>query len=278
MADTKRRVLPFGEHFKAKTDVELRRKSTKAVVSSPSPWRTWNGGASHWAKLQGMQETTSENHNFHKHKSFVFEGDMGGDFTMSKREASTLHQEDAKIVWAWEDGDPVFGNSDREFRYVYNGPILTDGVSTKDFPPFASSSDLELNFWGTKAVALSAPTNSVASTAVALLEAYKDGLPHLLGHSLWRDKTLAAKNAGDEYLNYQFGWLPLLSDVKDFIKGIHVFNKRYEQFVTDSGKGVRRKFAFAPESHFDETTVQQTMGWRAELRGSSTLVEQWSGR
>jgi len=87
------------------------------------------------------------------------------------------------------------------------------------------------------------------------LEAFRDGLPHLVGHTLWRDRTFSAKNAGDEYLNFQFGWLPLVSDIKDFIHGIHHFNKLYEQFVRDGGKGVRRKMSFSPEASYDETVV-----------------------
>jgi len=182
---------------------------------------------------------------------------MGGNFTMSKQSVESPLPEIVTIRWPWEDGDPYYGGSGRESRYTYRGPICIPWSPSWTFPPFASSSDIELNFWGTKAIALSAPTNSVAQTAVALLEAWKDGVPHLVGHSLWRDRTLRAKNAGGEYLNLQFGWKPLISDITNFVRGIHHFDKLYSQFVRDGGKGVRRKYSFPPEVSYSTTTFPE---------------------
>jgi hypothetical protein len=255
MSYKRRRSVPYGATTKASGYLEVRRKSDgSAVTPIPNPWRTWSDPL-FYERLQGTQETESENHKVFKDHKMVLEGDVGGNFTMSKQYCDSPLPENVYIQWPWEDGDFYYGGSNRESRYSYRGPISIPWNHSWTFPPFASSSDIDLTFWGTKAVALTAPTNPVAQTAVALLEAYRDGLPHLVGHTLWRDKTLAAKNAGDEYLNYQFGWIPLLSDIKDFIHGIHVFDKRYNQFVRDSGRGVRRRMSFSPEVSYDETVV-----------------------
>jgi len=258
----RRRAVPYGAATKATAFLDVRRTADGSyVVPSPNKWRTWSDPL-FWERLQGIQETESENHEIHKLKKYQFEGDVGGDFTTSKQWSSGLIGPDVTIEWPWEPGDFLFGGSGRESRYTYCGPIQVPWNHSWTFPPYASSSDTELNFWGTKAIALSAPTNPVATTAVALLEAYRDGLPHLLGHTLWRDKTFRAKNAGDEYLNYEFGWLPLLSDVKNFVHGITRFDKLFDQLMRDSGKGVRRRMSFPIEATYNETTVasQQFVG------------------
>jgi len=226
------------------------------VTASNDRWRTWSD-PHFWDRLQGVQETESENHVGWNDPKKVGPSDAGGDFTTSKRWAESLNQDSVTLVYPWVDGDPLFGNSGRENQLVYHGPIQVPWSPSFTFPPFANSSESELTFWGTKAVALSSPTNPVANTAVALLEAYKDGLPHLIGHTLWQERLNLARQAGNEYLNYEFGWLPLLNDVQDFVKGVTHFDRLFSQLLRDSGKGVRRRHSFPTEVSYSESTVMQ---------------------
>jgi len=257
VSSKKRRSIPYGGPTKALGRLEVRRKADgSAVTPIPNPWRTWSDPL-FWERLQGTQETESENHKTFFDESH--EGDVGGNFTMSKQWADSPKQRNVTIQWPWEDGDFYYGSSGRESRYTYSGPLLIPWNHSWTFPPYASSSDIELNYWGTKAIALTAPTNPVANASVALLETLKDGLPHKIGSSLWEKRTLHAKDAGDEYLNLEFGWKPLVNDLTDFASGIMRFDKLYSQLMRDNGKGVRRRMSFSPEvSNADTTMIEQT--------------------
>jgi len=87
-----------------------------------------------------------------------------------------------------------------------------------------------------------------------LLEALHDGLPKLAGSSLWESRARAAQVAGNEYLNVEFGWRPLVSDVKDFVHSISNLDKLVHQYVRDSGKVVRRRYSFPPEATITDST------------------------
>ncbi len=77
-------------------------------------------------------------------------------------------------------------------------------------------SDSELNALGSTLLSQQDPTEPVFSAATALGELRADGIPDLPGIGTWRDRTLSAKHAGNEYLNVEFGWKPLISDLRKF--------------------------------------------------------------
>jgi len=117
--------------------------------------------------------------------------------------------------------------------------------------------------FGATAIANCSPTKPTVNLLASLAEAYHDGLPKLLGKATWQERTRRAmdirRKAGtgaDEFLNYQFGWLPLVSDVRDFVKGIAFMDLLLQQYIRDNGKVVRRQFAFTPEVSVSETTIQ----------------------
>jgi hypothetical protein len=260
VSSIKRRGLPTLLATKAAEDIVVRRTSDKFVTNNVRNYRTWSDPL-YWERLQGMQETVSENHPDWRAAKAAGQADVGGDFTSTKTYAQSFDRL-VSYTLPWRDGDLLFGNSGRESQLTYRGPIAIPWNHSWTFPPFAGSSEIDLVFWGTKAVALTEPTNAIANTAVALLEAWKDGLPHLLGSSFWKDRTNLARQAGDEYLNVEFGWLPLAGDIRDFVKGVTNFDKLINQFMRDSGMGVRRKHSFSPVISFDESTVatQQWVG------------------
>jgi len=173
--------------------------------------------------------------------------------------------------WAFSDirevhhdtGWFVTGGENR--RYIYDGPLylrlLTDGVWA--FPGYAASSDAALNAYGATAIARCAPGKPTANLATALLEAWHDGLPKLIGQATWRDRIDKARHlqrtaatSGDEYLNYQFGILPLVSDVTDFLKTVAHMRKLQMQYERDCGQVVRRRYNFPSERQYTESIVE----------------------
>jgi len=84
---------------------------------------------------------------------------------------------------------------------------------------------------GATAIKLASPTNPVSNLGVSLMELKRDGLPSLHGVSTWKDRTQVLKGLGGDYLNHQFGWLPLVNEVhsvtgaarsqRDILNGYH---------------------------------------------------------
>lgn len=105
---------------------------------------------------------------------------------------------------------------------------------------------------GTRAIARSLPMQSQADLAVSLAELLREGLPKIISLSLVKGDTLT-RGIGSEYLNYQFGIAPIVSDiqsivntVKESLRILHEFHNRY-------GKHYRRRFEF-PNSRTDSLT------------------------
>jgi hypothetical protein len=102
-----------------------------------------------------------------------------------------------------------------------------------------------LNAFGTSAVARVLPTNPNSSLSTALGELKKDGLPSLPG-SRMREQTDLARRAGNEFLNVEFGWLPLLNDVRAFADSVKRSRQLIDQYRRDSDRKIRRRFVPAP--------------------------------
>jgi hypothetical protein len=97
----------------------------------------------------------------------------------------------------------------------------------------------------------------VADASVFLGELFREGLPALIGHTLWKDKTSLAKKASSEYLNSEFGWKPIISDMRKFAYAVNHANTVLEQYERDSGRQVRRQYHF-PVLRSSEVTTLST--------------------
>jgi hypothetical protein len=100
---------------------------------------------------------------------------------------------------------------------------------------------------GTIAIARCKPTNQVSNLSTFLSETYRDGLPKLFGATLWKERTRAARAAGGEYLNKEFGWDPLVGDVRTLARNITHAHAVLSQYERDSGQVVRRRYTFPVE-------------------------------
>lgn len=177
----------------------------------------------------GKQITVSEGHPFRSRVKGSKE-DLGGDFFTQKSYLVGNGQTRFMRV--------VRGDSVRTF----NGPVFPINPYTISFPAAITPTDSQLNQWGATAVARCKPTNSVADASIFLGELLKDGLPNLTGSATWKDRTNRARGAGKDYLNHQFGWLPLANDVQKFAYAVNHANAVLTQYERDAGKVVRRQY------------------------------------
>ncbi len=201
-------------------------------------------------------------------------GDTGGAFYSSKR-----------TYTEFGSGPYELGS----YFYGQDGPIHpksppAGGYNRSNWPAnvIPSSNGFLFGLGGT-AIARCAPTNPVFDASVALGELKRDGLPHLVGHSFFkerlanvlsRESAVLSKNGkviagpsvkkdkasvrslGEENLNYQFAIRPLLNDVKKLRYSVRETDRILKQYERDSGKSIRRTYRFPPEETI-ETVVTE---------------------
>jgi len=209
-----------------------------------------------WLAFQGTQVTESENHpnwrqtwveeNNPGSGLFHEEPDRGGDFTTQKSWVeSPVIPVVQRVTSGWYT-NTIF----QQQRITFYGAVRPTGLGGNIFPPSARSSESQISAIGTDLISKCAPTNQVANFSTALLDTYHDGLPKLLGSLFWKDRAARVrdvyKNAGNEYLNSEFGWKPLVKDVTDLSSGVLHLDKLVKQYIKDAGKVVRRKYGFPP--------------------------------
>jgi len=112
------------------------------------------------------------------------------------------------------------------------------------FPAAPRLSPSEISSYGAKAIGKVAPTNPHSNLSTFLGEFLNDGLPALVGLSTLQKRTETVRQAGGEYLNVQFGWKPLIADVKKFATVAARSAEMVRQFQRDSGRLVRRSYSF----------------------------------
>jgi hypothetical protein len=76
------------------------------------------------------------------------------------------------------------------------------------------------------------------------------------------------RGAADDFLNYQFGWKPLLSDMQRLVESTRERNSILQQLARDSGRVVRRHRALPP---IVTTEVIPTTGGTVVKPGSSQV-------
>jgi hypothetical protein len=192
--------------------------------------------------VYSQQFTRSEGHNWPQAKGVR---DNGGPFDSIKLEYINK-QIDDKVVFT-RVGSP-FVEHNRHTPVPAGGGIPAPFMATDgSFEYYAQwvgsgSYGADLAPIGTEFIAQTVPTSPVVDGAVNLAELYREGLPNLVGAGLkLRDTTSFFRSLGGEYLNYQFGWLPLVSGIKDAAKAITESHEILAQLAKDSGKNVHRR-------------------------------------
>lgn len=116
-----------------------------------------------------------------------------------------------------------------------------------EVPP-AQTSKTALIGLGTSALSRTLPTNPAFGLSRAIGELRNDGLPAIVGMQTLKEKSHYLRNSGSEYLNVQFGWLPLISDLLGFARSVKTANKTIAQFRKSSDAKLRRKYVFPTKS------------------------------
>jgi hypothetical protein len=198
--------------------------------------------------VQGMQETTSSGHNFRDLGSS--KSDIGGYFYTQKdwyEPTSLKHGTVRSGDWNYLFGDNFWTGT-------FRPPGTIDFDSTRRAGDVSSL--LTLNGMGATAISRVLPTNPASDAMVFLGETLKEGIPNMIGSQLLKSKGKDYREYGSEYLNYQFGIAPIVSDLKSFGQTAHNAAAIMRQYERDSGKNIRRRYAF-PIDREVETTVRE---------------------
>lgn len=127
----------------------------------------------------------------------------------------------------------------------FRGQFTTQGPSGFSFMTAPTQlTDSQMTAEGTTAIARSAPTNPSFSLATFLGELAGDGLPNVVGRSLVKERVKRARSAGSEYLNVEFGWKPLVSDLQSFAKTVKDSHRLLEEYRKGSDKKMRVGYSF----------------------------------
>lgn len=197
-------------------------------------------------RVQGRQTTTSEGHLYR----LLGEAgeDIGGEFDSTTHRFGDQREDllDPQPQYLLTDG-----RSNPEYKYF--GPVyaanpagFSNGVVT-GYPPAIDTSIDDLDEFGTTAIARCKPTSSPANLSVGLAELVREGLPSMAGWQTWQNRSNLARGAGSEYLNVQFGWLPLVSEIKDTAAALQKWDSLVTQYERDAGRRVRRRYEFPIE-------------------------------
>lgn len=218
------------------------------------------------ATISGRQKTVSESH-VRSRDGKYHEG--GPFFTIDVRPSVPFR--DVKI----------YNNAKTQF---YSGPLFvplsTGGVAvTTDaaMQDHRNSDTSDLDPYGATAISRVAPTNPTSQMATNLGEIYLDGIKRSLpGINTWKKRTKSVLDAADEYLAAQFGWLPLVDEVKNVssnIKHAHEIRKHYD---SNAGSNTKREYEFPTETtsysvQYQEPAQTSGMSLGTAFKGLGTV-------
>jgi hypothetical protein len=165
--------------------------------------------------------------------------DIGDAFWCIKRtyyEGSTLGK-----------GARYFSNTSDPRAHSLRGVFLTEpaahsaAVTNDSFPGLSHTPANQLGAKASSIISDLLPTIPEVDVTTGLAELLREGLPSLVMAQSLKSRALTAKNAGNEYLNVEFGWKPLVNDVKAFAKALENDVKRLDELLENANKLLRRK-------------------------------------
>lgn len=202
------------------------------------PGTTAPGPAFTFPPIKSLETTLSRGHAWPS--AGPAKTDLGGDFTTTK-----VTRLDVSDLGSYRGSGFGYEYRGQEFA-ISPWSAISDALAS-----VVPSSDQTLMGLGTKAIARSLPTNPVVSGATFLGE-LKSGLPRLIGKELFKTRLKDYRKVGSEYLNVEFGWKPIVSDLMAFGKATIDSEKIIAQLHRDSGKNIHRKYTFPDEVTYVE--------------------------
>ena len=121
--------------------------------------------------------------------------------------------------------------------------ILSPTSGVVDLPQFSTMSQSQLLAKGTTAIARTEPTSPAFDLSVALGEILAEGLPMAPGSSVM-ERTNLANKAGSEYINQEFGWLPLVRGIRDFSSTVSKSDEILRKYQEKANIPIKRRYDF----------------------------------
>lgn len=183
--------------------------------------------------IRALETTDTSGHGWHSARRAT--GDVGGNF---------FHQK----TWI-ENHTPGDFYGTRSFGNRYIGPAWAENpwnVIKYVESLVTPSSTAKLTQMGSTAIARCLPTNPVVDGATFIGE-LKHGVPKLIGKDLFKSAFKDYRKYGSEYVNVEFGWKPIVSDLMKFGQSVTSSEKTLEQLHRDSGRNIHRKYTFPEE-------------------------------
>ncbi len=202
-----------------------------------------------------LQWTRDQNHGPRLGK--LGKRDVGGYFESHCQRLEVPYAE-LKGSWSFYPSFPKWTDSMSFSGY----PVLTSEMSListelalgkAQVPLFSRLHPMAVMAHGSTGMARTLPTAPEMSLSTSIVE-LREGLPRMVGAQLAQRRRPAS--VGGEYLNYHFGWLPIVNDVQDIIRLTKDYEKIVAQFRRDNGRVVRRRITLVEE----EETQTQSIG------------------
>jgi hypothetical protein len=199
-----------------------------------------------------------EIHTYNHDLSLLGKGDVGGPFWSSQsRYESDGNYVRAQGLGRWYEGTIHLGQTTPMGSFPAK-PLHFDSVVAA----------------GATAISRTIPTNPIAGASVAIGEA-REGFPRFVGSTLFR-RTRELRNVGDEYLNVEFGWKPMIRDLLEFSRSVKDSNKVLRQMYRDSGanNSVRRRYVFPIQKSSSEPDGPK-WGYVAPFKCDGSQLDSW---
>ncbi len=134
---------------------------------------------------------------------------------------------------------------------LINGKVRMGSNLTGVTQPALPSQPSDSQAWalGGTAIARTEPTNPAFDLSVTLGELMREGIPIAPGSTVM-EQTRLAKKAGGEYLNLEFGWLPLVRSVKDFASVVTNHDDIIRKYQEGANRTIKRSYQWEPETEF----------------------------
>jgi hypothetical protein len=236
-------------YFTDKRTLAKHQASTRTVYKRPAfPVSVFDGNASGGAQVTTSFRTRPLPGSVDAPKSFGSRDPFEVFYAYSsavRPRYDTGHTFQTDIVKHRFSHPVYFADGGSGSNYIwFRGPLIPNygGLAGDSIPIPAWSS----NYYGALAIARTVPTNPAANLSQTLAELIRDGVS-LPGLALLRGlqgQLSLLRGAGSEYLNIEFGWKPLVSDLNKILVAVSNTRKLLEQLERDSGRLVRRRFTF----------------------------------
>jgi hypothetical protein len=234
------------------------RKQTLSGTATNKYQGSITSQASYERKICEHQMTWSEGHPWPRRRGI---SNIGGNFeTIRTRYQASFDL--SRVFSIRQVGNPS------AFERDYVGHFMPDPSGMSAFLQSSTETDLRtfvpslgdttIGSMGARAISSTAPTAPAVDLGVALAEIWREGLPSLVGLQLYKargNKAESVKTAGGEYLNLAFGYLPLLSAIRDTAKAVMAAEELTRQLLRDSGKNVRRSYTFPVDRSITEVKL-----------------------